>query len=466
MKKEKIILVVLIAIIWFMVGNLVNADSSIEYNPDANISYTLNVWTNTESGFTAWTITITNWTGVITILDRNLWAINNDINSTWSYWYHFQWWNNYWFRLCYLNYCEDFPWWEDIKYVWDYGPIFNSSYNNKWYFWNIYISSDSSYQLDYWRDSNAQLHNGLWWWSWDVQSNNYWLDLYNYLDRQWPCPEWWHVPNAWEWSKLVDYWSDLYKLEDPLFELQSSWWLSLFENNINASLSLRSSLKLPYAGVTTTYRVINLWEVWFYASSTPNIESWLPKYYVLWLWINNTVWWAASYAFRWYWLSIRCFKNIYPNRNSSGNSEIVVNIAAFNWWKNTCTGENYIFSWIVAGPSLITRALTKTIQCAFWESRATSVTIQLSWDLVDENGNTISSWNVKIKNSARISTPLWVKSSDNVIATYTWLNNTITLFNKAANVIWTAEWSWVDIQLEILWWTPNGTYNWTLVLTY
>ena len=48
--------------------------------------------------FEMWTITYTDtWWNSITILDRNLWAIER---WTWvnSYWYHFQWWNNYWFQ--------------------------------------------------------------------------------------------------------------------------------------------------------------------------------------------------------------------------------------------------------------------------------------------------------------------------------------------------------------------------------
>ena len=42
-----------------------------------------------------WTISIcdpsSNWTKCITMQDRNLWATTNDITSTGSYWYHFQW---------------------------------------------------------------------------------------------------------------------------------------------------------------------------------------------------------------------------------------------------------------------------------------------------------------------------------------------------------------------------------------
>ena len=42
-------------------------------------------------------------TSCITLMDRNLWATTNDISKTWSYWYYFQWWNNYWFIAHYLH---------------------------------------------------------------------------------------------------------------------------------------------------------------------------------------------------------------------------------------------------------------------------------------------------------------------------------------------------------------------------
>ena len=75
----------------------------VAHNPNAGVSYTLN-W---NENFTAWTITITDWANTITMLDRNLWATaagvgcknsNSNCPSTDStYWYYFQWWNNYWF---------------------------------------------------------------------------------------------------------------------------------------------------------------------------------------------------------------------------------------------------------------------------------------------------------------------------------------------------------------------------------
>lgn len=407
------------------------------------------------------TITWSDW-WIITIMDRNLWATTNITSNTWSYWYHYQWWNNYWFEPCYVNWCEDFPWWEQILYVWDYGALFNSSYNNKWYFSNIYIRSDKNYKYDYWSDSNINLHNGLWWGSWDIQSNHYWLDFYNFSDRQWPCPDWWHVPNIGEWSKLVDYRAEQYKVNNPGFELQSSWGLSLFENNSDASLSLRNYFKLPLAWVTTTYKVVNLWEIWFYLSSSPNIENWPEKYYVLWLWVNNTVGWAASYVYRWYWSSVRCFKNIYPKKDS----EIIVNIAALNNGQNTCSWEDYIFPNISALPTVQTISLAKRFSCIFWNAAAKAVTLQLSGDLKDWNGNVISWENVKLSNPDWTAAPAVLKNGTTTFSEQTFLWNWQTLFNKVANKIWEAYWSGVEIKITIPAWTPDWLYEGTLVLTY
>lgn len=58
-------------------------DSNVQYHT-WNIAYADTEW-NMFTGI--WTITIQSGDDVITILDRNLWAITNDIESTWSYWY-------------------------------------------------------------------------------------------------------------------------------------------------------------------------------------------------------------------------------------------------------------------------------------------------------------------------------------------------------------------------------------------
>ena len=91
---------------------------SITYNPDANITYIDTEWRE----FTwIWTITISNWEDSITMLDRNLWATEK---WTWenSYWYYFQYWNNFWFSHNSLNNTGEQKvnispvWWESYEW--------------------------------------------------------------------------------------------------------------------------------------------------------------------------------------------------------------------------------------------------------------------------------------------------------------------------------------------------------------
>ena len=146
---------------------------------------------------TGWTITVYSqdksyW---ITIQDKNLWAT---VVWTWtaSYWYYFQWWNNHW------N-----PWdseKSDTLLVWD------DSYNNNWYdgIETRYILKNSV--GDIWADN--QRHINLWW-GWNDNEDSdativKWYDTINHVstnveNRQWPCPEWYHVPSAGEWYELM-----------------------------------------------------------------------------------------------------------------------------------------------------------------------------------------------------------------------------------------------------------------------
>lgn len=41
-----------------------------------------------------------------------------------------------------------------------------------------------------------------WWWSGDIAAN--WFDSWNSrIERQWPCPSWWHIPSKWEWTNII-----------------------------------------------------------------------------------------------------------------------------------------------------------------------------------------------------------------------------------------------------------------------
>ena len=282
---------------------------------------------------------------------------------------------------------------------------------------------------------------------------------------------------------IVTVWWEIYTWLDEIMEVTTNnieeetieekpvvWEVSVsFWENVSAKFNKLVQVNVP---VSNNERVI-----------VKVKHAWSDEYNFDWLTTNrnascNDNWRVANNADKYNWEIINVvdwFATIYTCEASSfialwvedwWEPQVVVNIADFNEWRNTCTWDNYVFNNIVAWPTTVTWNLVKTFQCAFWEAGGKAVTIQLSWDLEDWNGNTISSWNVKIKNSVWTATPSNVQSWTTAITTYTPLNQIVTLFNKTAWVIWRAEWSWVDIEITVLWWTPDGTYNWTLVLTY
>ena len=183
--KKALLFSTLLALFWF--GGISLA-ATITHYPDSNISYTL----NGNENYTAGTITITDWTDTITMLDRNLWATaagigyddQSRINPA-AYWYHFQWWNNYWFDSYQLEI--------NLKSWQVNGNLVNNWYTD-WFF---------HYWYDNWIDDNNKID--MRWWS--ISDNYFNLDdgtwkVNNATERQWPCPEWFHVPSYWELKKV------------------------------------------------------------------------------------------------------------------------------------------------------------------------------------------------------------------------------------------------------------------------
>ena len=163
-----------------------------------------------------WTITVYSqdksyW---ITIQDKNLWA-----TYVWDYGYYFQWWNNH----------GNYAW----TNTWNLNELLDANVNervNKWYsgennkfiILNNRIESADDYRSGvYYTDetNNSYVwdsaYNNLWWWWNDNEDSNTtivkWYDTVNHVAtnmtwRQWPCPEWYHVPSAWEWQELMMLW--------------------------------------------------------------------------------------------------------------------------------------------------------------------------------------------------------------------------------------------------------------------
>lgn len=197
----------------------------------------------------------------IVIMDRNLWATTDDITSTGSYGYKYQWWNNYWFANgCWTHECSDAVTSASI----DIKPLWNSSYDNSNYSSSPFVRVTSD-PYDYWWDGS---HDNLWWWASDWSANNRWANETKPTDRRWPCPVWYHVPSAWEWWLLIKYWAETnnkaYGWDQWLYGLNA--WYTQFEDDFN----------LPFAwwrGYTEAH-LLQQWNMWFYRSSSPYNESW------------------------------------------------------------------------------------------------------------------------------------------------------------------------------------------------
>jgi hypothetical protein len=133
---------------------------------------------------------------VYIVMDRNLWA-----SEPWrwvsSYWYLYQFGNNYWFS------------WEQT----------NSAINKREANVNLteYSNSNPYYSWVFvlWLKENGTGTEN----DWAIVSNDniWWYDAIKESDRQWPCPEWWHIPTKSEWDDLIAYWEWLH------------WWVNVSE---------------------------------------------------------------------------------------------------------------------------------------------------------------------------------------------------------------------------------------------
>ena len=245
-----------------------------------------------------------------TIMDRNLWATevynqNYENPNTESYWYYYQWWNNYWFG--------NDP--ENFNYSHSQVP-----YNTR----SKYMPSKyASGNFVIWTQAN--FYN---WMGWSTSTDNIWWGRSdNTTDKQWPCPTGYHVPSKAEWETISKYW---YK--------EREWDVAYYSVD-GGGKNFASVLLLPIAGYISFES--NTWEEppvrehpwnWAtYRASTNNYNSDSNP--------NNpdsehngdalTFWALNSYlSFNWVWRaggnSVRCFKD-------SVSPEITINQ---NGWKN------------------------------------------------------------------------------------------------------------------------------------
>ena len=231
------------------------------------------------------------WLFTITLMDRNLWAtiiwVWSDTDEE-SYWYYYQWWNNHPFSCHkennqYTNERVDASWyWPNNRFIW-----------NKFIKWS--------------NDWSTVSNNNLWWWEWDSEENEY----NDGWDRQWPCPDGYHVPSVWEWHALFI----TFLANNGISEVTTSWltypgyiWKekraayyleSEDIENFKETFNISYAWRMIGENLQRTWTTAHLW------TSTPlNGES---LWFEVWDDHINLWWWetvrTAAYP-------VRCFKSV------------------------------------------------------------------------------------------------------------------------------------------------------------
>ena len=185
------------------------------------------------------TLTKANWDS-ITIMDRNVWATAY-YGESWASandWYgnYYQWWNNYWFPNTW-----------DVTTRSTTVDTTGYSYNNPYSSNEFFIASVWQYWQLETADWSDPSNNSLWWWS-DYEATPE-------SHRQWPCPDWWHIPDSDEWRMLLDYWSSITWINR--FEWFNTNKLNQFASNTLIPINWYRSYET--ARVTDKERSWDLW---------------------------------------------------------------------------------------------------------------------------------------------------------------------------------------------------------------
>jgi hypothetical protein len=394
------------------------------YEFDDSVSYVLNEWTDTEQIFTwIWMITICNpEDGIecITMMDRNLWAMWTGSDE---YGYYYQWWNNYWFSSGgTIDTTGD-------KVLWD------DSYDDSWYFGTVFITMDNS-PYDYWSDWLN--HNNLWWWWNDNEDNGYWYPMINSTDRQWPCPDWYHVPSRWEWWKILSWWASQYTWEWNTLLLNYSGALPYFEN-WDARSAFKNYFFLSDAwfrryndASIDNHTIVRLW-----TSSSTGDFAWSLR-------LNSSDVYTNKDNLRAYGFSVRCFKDE-PLILAASVSEPVIETngpSSISWWYDNVWPDIPVLMDIMP-------------QCGTWWD------ISLTTSGVIDNG---CNWEVEYQYCMNIEdTITWCVESEWQMWTekeWTWLTDGIYyFFVRARDWLWNmSEWSdSVQYQVDLVW--PNIIFS-------
>jgi len=434
------------AALWFigLIGILViwtvMAEADIQYY-DSNIRYTLNSWFATSQVFTAWTIKISDCDGTnqdtcttITILDRNLWATSNDIESEDSYWYHFQWWNNYWFKPCTSENCKDFPNEESMWTTQVQPGNISIPYTSPIFYidpiWNKtnWINDASKIDMRWWTtNSTTDLFDSM-----GDQINFENIEsisdytssddrkVTNAVQRQWPCPDWFHVPSLWEYIKVLDM------LDIANYQRQKTWTREYFHFGLNipfAGWRFSSNPQLGSASVQGLNSGTLLRSSSPYSISTEHPHS--RAITIIDDDSDGNLGWFYTYrsdAF-----SVRCFYNEYTgyvkeitNIDISWITDPILWQAWItSWLIITTTPENSIwvtFSWWLAYYTAKSGDYLYTAQCRMWDGIVNNQRCNAFYTWEELN-------NIHYELRIRYNPIEWYKMADNLNITINWNNS-------------------------------------------
>lgn len=295
-------------------------------------------------------------------------------------------------------------------------------------------------------------NSNLWWWADDTTVSNWW---WTKADRQWPCPDGYYVPSAYDFVSMINIWNASTNIMDhdkfaldlllPMaWHVKKEDWTLLWQNG---SWFLWSSSQSP-AGINLSYRMayhgdqFNIWNGMNRSSANP----------------------------------VRCFKNV-------DNTPIVINP---NWWTWSIISivENKVialenptrnddqFLWWYTTPNFVRGTNINT-----WEKSditwATWLYARWEWDpesyiitFIDEDGTEISSDEYRYwTKAADIVKPHNPSKADDSQYKYEFIGWTPAV----TDVVWDATYTAVYDAVEIKrwsWWSklkkdycPDGDYS-------
>ena len=420
MKKR---LLWLVAIPLIAIGSLTYADNDFIVHDTA--SWTITVYSQDKS----------YW---ITIQDKNLWAteIYTWVDNKNTYGYYFQWWNNH-------------------GNSWDSSTVSTllstdglSDWANNWYSGDVtqFIQKSNSYG-DYWSgltnyNETGAIQHSLWWGSWDndnIEGIVKWYDTVNHVAtnmtwRQWPCPEWYHVPSAWEWQELMKLWCNANPDICSWTVIQKSdWcqnneceWANYLGSNGGIWTAFSDDLQLPFAGYRNYYvgNVSGQGFNAFYWSSSPRGGS-TPKH--AWsLYFDSSYVSPSSYDSRANGQSVRCFKNSYVKPPKTLNLFFMTGVdATEEIWSGTVT-ENMTGAVPEEAKNVTKTGYILEYRYLSGADATTGFDFEneaITWWMADESGNVyfIAQW-TGIKYEIKFEAWDWTWTMENQTFTYgvTW----------------------------------------------